>query len=263
MQEELILGLCASTNGATLEDLRLKCPDVSEKNLVDILNNLLQAEKLSVAKRGSTLYYYCDTYDPTLESFSITEDEKILYQSIKFAGNQGIWTKDLKIRTNLHQTIISKSLKTLETKKLIKAVKSVKNSPRKLYMLYNLEPSSEITGGPWFTDFELDSQFVEDLVDSVLKIINSKMNLNIKETIFPVDFTYPTIKDIAFSLSSLRITNADLSHDNIRQIVERLYFDGSIALDYVRLRDDDVLQSCDAASNDLNFFGVHFGSYTH
>lgn len=40
----------------------------------------------------------------------------------------GIWTKHLKGKTELHQTIITRCLKALEGKQLIKSVKSVKVS---------------------------------------------------------------------------------------------------------------------------------------
>jgi DNA-directed RNA polymerase III subunit RPC6 len=40
-------------------------------------------------------------------------------------------------------------LKALEQRKLVKAVKSVANGNRKVYMLFELEPSREITGGAW------------------------------------------------------------------------------------------------------------------
>lgn len=38
----------------------------------------------------------------------------------------GIWTKHLKAKTELHQTVIDRCLKALTQKQLIKAVKSVK-----------------------------------------------------------------------------------------------------------------------------------------
>lgn len=40
----------------------------------------------------------------------------------------GIWTKTLKARSNLHQTIINRCLKSLEQKQLVKSIKSVKVS---------------------------------------------------------------------------------------------------------------------------------------
>ena len=55
------------------------------------------------------------------------------------SGNMGLWTKDLKIRSNLQQPQINKMLKALEQRKLIKALKSVASSNRKVYMLYELE----------------------------------------------------------------------------------------------------------------------------
>lgn len=56
----------------------------------------------------------------------------------------------MKIRTNLAQPIITKILKTLEGRKLVKSVKNVNNPSRKVYMLYELEPSRELTGGAWW-----------------------------------------------------------------------------------------------------------------
>jgi len=108
---------------------------------------------------------------------SLEGDEKVVYQCIKAADNKGIWTKDLKQRTNLHQTIITKTLKSLESKRLIKAVKSVKNSTRKVYMLAHLEPSVEITGGPWFSENELDTEFIEELCKVCFRYIASKVNI--------------------------------------------------------------------------------------
>ena len=32
-------------------------------------------------------------------------------------------------------------------------------------MLYNLQPSIDVTGGPWFTDSELDTEFIETLLE--------------------------------------------------------------------------------------------------
>lgn len=49
----------------------------------------------------------------------------LIYQLVQQAGNMGVWTKDLKLRSNLQQPAIAKCLKALEARKLVKAVKSV------------------------------------------------------------------------------------------------------------------------------------------
>ena len=65
-------------------------------------------------------FYFLNNYR------GLAGDEMVVFKCVEMAGNKGIWTRDLKIRTNLHQTVITKSLKTLENKKLIKAVRPVK-----------------------------------------------------------------------------------------------------------------------------------------
>ena len=83
----------------------------------------------------------------------------------------GIWTKHLKSKTSLHQTIIDRYIKTLTQKRLIKRVQSVQHTTRKIYMLEGLEPSSALTGGPWYTDNELDAEFIRGLGEGCWRIV--------------------------------------------------------------------------------------------
>lgn len=57
---------------------------------------------------------------------SLDSDSKLIYSYIKDAGSEGIWTKDLKKRTNLHLNVVNRVLKSLEQKQLVKSVKHVK-----------------------------------------------------------------------------------------------------------------------------------------
>jgi len=84
----------------------------------------------------------------------------------------GIWTKHLKAKTSLHQTVIDRCLKTLTQKRLIKRVQSVQHITRKIYMLEGLEPSISLTGGPWYTDNELDTEFIHNLTEACYKLIS-------------------------------------------------------------------------------------------
>ena len=47
---------------------------------------------------------------------------------------------------------------------------------RKIYMLSHLEPSSAITGGPWYTDNELDTEFIKQLMDACLGFIRKMVS---------------------------------------------------------------------------------------
>ena len=44
-----------------------------------------------------------------------------------------------------------------------------------MYMLFDVVPSVEITGGAWFTDNELDTEFVLTLSDACVRFIQSRV----------------------------------------------------------------------------------------
>lgn len=56
----------------------------------------------------------------------MNDEQRIVYNTIRAAGNEGIWTKDLKKKTNLHISVMNRALKMLEQKQEIKAIKHVK-----------------------------------------------------------------------------------------------------------------------------------------
>lgn len=43
-------------------------------------------------------------------------------------------------------------------------------------MLYDIEPSTDVTGGPWFSDNELDLEFIEGLSKAIFKFVASKVS---------------------------------------------------------------------------------------
>lgn len=152
-----------------------------------------------------------------------------MYQCIKAADNKGIWTKDLKLRTNLHQTVITKVLKTLEGRKVIKAVKSVKNSTRKVYMLAALEPSTDITGGPWFSENELDVEFIEELCKVCLRYVASKSVSAKAGHVYPAGYAgYASLEQVHQFLGASGVTSAELGTEDVAMLLERLVYDGLV-----------------------------------
>ena len=62
----------------------------------------------------------------------------------------GIWTRELRFKTGLQQQAqVNKILKNLEQRNLVKSVKGIMHASRKLYMLFELQPARELTGGAW------------------------------------------------------------------------------------------------------------------
>ena len=85
---------------------------------------------------------------------------------------RGIWKQDIRFSANVPQQSLDKILKMLEQRQLIKNVRSIGSKTKKLYILYDITPAKEITGGPWYTDQEFDHEFVDALCTFILQIIN-------------------------------------------------------------------------------------------
>ncbi|KAI0768266.1 RNA polymerase Rpc34 subunit-domain-containing protein [Trametes elegans] len=168
---------------------------------------------------------------------NMSGEESMILSYIQAAGNEGIWTKHLKAKTELHQTVIDRCLKSLTQKQLVKAVKSVKFPTRKIYMLAHLEPSVEMTGGPWYTDNELDTEFIKLLCSACLRFIRDRSAPKEKgggspssNLLYPISASpaYPTAQQILTFLSKSRITETQLSVEHVEMLLNVLVLDGDV-----------------------------------
>lgn len=187
--------------------------------------SLFQAQKTS----GGKLQYVATAKAEASMMGKLDENEGLVYQHIKDSRNEGIWTKQLKARTGLHQTIINRCLKSLEQKQLVKAVKSVKYPTRKIYMLYGLTPSIELSGGPWYTDNELDTGFINELSMACLNFIRSKSfpKNGQSRALFPTSHTsqLPSANMVHSYLRNSGLTETELELEHVVSLLDILVYD--------------------------------------
>ncbi|XP_061353416.1 uncharacterized protein LOC133298171 [Gastrolobium bilobum] len=137
-------------------------------------------------------------------SASLTNEERIVYNIIRAKKDMGIWSGDIKREMNLPETVFKKSLKLLQSKSLIKEVVNIRNKSRKLFMAAEFEPSNEITGGEWYSEGKLDSEFITHLTSVCLKSIfqlkvatcDGILEWTRKTRIFPVEVTKQQVEQI-------------------------------------------------------------------
>ncbi|CCG81250.1 DNA-directed RNA polymerase III subunit RPC6 [Taphrina deformans PYCC 5710] len=195
------------------------------------INQLLSRRLLEALQHNGDLVYKAVSQNEARRMGGMDGDESMVYQYIKSSGNEGIWSRHIKGRTNLHATVITRTLKSLESKSLIKCVRSVQNPTRKIYMLYDLIPSIEVSGGPWFTDSELDVEFVGKLSNAIERFINSKSRPKNKEfeRLFPPSHTgFPTAQGIHEWLRGTGLTDVDLGIADIYALLDVLIYDGKV-----------------------------------
>jgi DNA-directed RNA polymerase III subunit RPC6 len=97
-----------------------------------------------------------------------------VYTIIDEASDQGAWSKNIKTRANIHDAVFTSAIKHLETKRLITTMKSVEFPMRKMYILTSRRPSERATGGPWFSDGELDEVFIDMVMKHLFYFIREK-----------------------------------------------------------------------------------------
>ncbi|KAK3262962.1 hypothetical protein CYMTET_28211 [Cymbomonas tetramitiformis] len=178
------------------------------------LNQLLSKGKLDLFKSNMGEFVYKQNMSDMTRFKGCNKEDMIIYQLIKAVGAEGIWTKDLRFKSNLTQPQMTKALKVLESKQLIKAVKSVTTQNRKVYMLFELEPSKELTGGAWYTEQEFDAEFIEVLRGHCLKYIEHQGRATLDEV---VEF-----------VSSSGLSKVELRPEDILQVLHTLMFDGKM-----------------------------------
>ena len=120
------------------------------------------------------------------------------------------------------------------TNGLIDSSYPTKNPGRKIYMLYDLQPSIDVTGGPWFTDAELDAEFIDSLLLALEKFIQSRTypkpaTGKLRSAPYPAKYTgYPSLSQITQWVKNTDLTEVDLGEHDIRALLDVLVYDGKI-----------------------------------
>lgn len=216
--------------------------DISKPaELLTLAQELINNKFIKLSKSGDELRFQAVSTVEASKISSMNDDESMIYSYIEASAREGIWTKTLKAKTNLHQHVVIRCLKSLENQRYIKSIKSVKHPTRKIYMLYNLQPSIEVTGGPWFTDSELDTEFIDSLLTVIWRFVASKTfptalqepttNVNIIQASYPANHTgFVGLDAIMEFITTNQITNIDLGISDIRSLCDVLIFDDKLEL---------------------------------
>ena len=246
MAETAILEQCKlHPEGIPDVDLAAKISHIPVTDRAVAINRLLSQRKLQIFKDGDALVYKEVKQDEAVKFKGLSSEDLLVYQIIQQSGNTGIWTKELKQKSNLPQTQIGKIFKSLEARKLIKAVKHVAQQNRKVYMLYELEPSREITGGAWYTEHEYDAEFIHVLREQCVKFILARGKV--------------TLEDVCDFVKQTKLSHVELGQEEVLQIVNTLVYDGKVdaheelELDKERDPDDPAAEHGGDDDDDLDY----------
>ena len=103
----------------------------------------------------------------------LSEEHRTIYKLISDSSTQGIWAKDLASKSKIPAGTLARLTKTLEHRKLIKQITPAQYRSRKVWMLFELEPNSELSGGSWYKDGQIDSELIERLRAATLEYVSN------------------------------------------------------------------------------------------
>jgi DNA-directed RNA polymerase III subunit RPC6 len=204
-------------SGISNSALKQKVGESKYVLLAPIINQLTGESRLVMSKVGNELFYTLVSDELASKFQGLDLSARMVYQVIEKSGNMGIWTKDIRIQTNCNTQQLNKILKALESRQLIKPVKSVTAKAKKLYMLFNLTPSKELTGGPWYTELEFDHEFISELRTFLMHMVR-KMNGG----------KGVTLNEIREKMIQANVSRVQLSVQEVKQLVQTLVYDHHI-----------------------------------
>ncbi|XP_053213467.1 DNA-directed RNA polymerase III subunit RPC6-like [Panonychus citri] len=213
-------GITDKTLGTLMESI-----DIAVR--AQVINDCLAAGKIELLKQGKQLIYKLKV--DSRQAFD-NDEENVVYTIIEEAGNRGIWMREIRTKSKLPITQLSKVLKTMENKKMIKSVKSISAYKKKVYMLYNLEPCTSVTGGTWYSNNDFESEFVEILNQQCYKYLVKKFETS-RQLSSPIErknASYCKSSEICDYIRKLGISKVNLSEEDIEEILETLVYDGKV-----------------------------------
>lgn len=201
-------------DGATEEQLCRHFHKLKKVEIAAILNGLLQSNQIELVNTGGKIYYKA-------VQNRTADYEAMILALLGQTGANGMWLRDIKTKTNIPHNLILKILRNLELGRKIKSVKAVKNN-RKMYMLYDIKPDEEVTGGVWFNNNDVDLVFVNRLMDIIHQYCRRK------EEAYALNKIDSLVKlsEVRDFIADSGISEVELGQNDLNTLIECLVFDG-------------------------------------
>lgn len=226
LEEQVLKLLQKSPQGLSNDQIFSQIPtDVKPNIRATIYNKLLARGRLRLAKRqvdagnGKTnteVVYQFVSAEEAAKFKGLDASDRMVYDVIRAAKENGVGRNDIKFRTNIQNGAeLRQILDKLTQRKLIKEIRSVQATKKRVFILAELDPSPQLTGGPWYND---EQEFDTEFIDAVYTQVHAYMKRK----------PYVSVEQVTEYIADIKLSNETLSQDDIRKLMRTMLYDGAI-----------------------------------
>lgn len=225
--EDKVLKICQQyPQGATNNDIFSNIEgDIKPANRTAVYNKLLSKGRLRIAKRQTTapdgskrddIIYQFVSAEDAAKFRGLDAADRLVYDVILKSAQNGVTKRDLRFRTNIQNgTEVKQTVDRLLQRNLIKEVKSIQGTNKRVYIVSELDPSTQHTGGPWYNEEqEYDTEFIDAMYAQVLSFMKRHSHV--------------TVEQVTQYIEDIKISNEKLSQAHIRGLMTTMLFDSAI-----------------------------------
>ncbi|ESS67070.1 DNA-directed RNA polymerase [Trypanosoma cruzi] len=151
---------------------------LDQRTAADALRGLMEGGKV-VLRRGNS-----DGSVYVALSNSMPEGPSLVLDAIRSSGNSGIDQATLCSKVRLPKSEVIKSLQLLVAQKRIKERRCFSNRAKRIYLLFEFEPSDEITGGTFYggeDSREMDVWFVDGMRRLIVALVAQRHSVSLEQ----------------------------------------------------------------------------------
>lgn len=182
---ERIKELC-SGEGLHTSALLKQLKGINKKDCEEAVNSLMAEKQIQMfvdPQNRKDKVFVTLTEEQGERYKGIGGNEIIILRLIESASDRGLWLKKIKQRTKIPHSDITKILKSLLKKKLIKEVRTKKGRNRKVYMGYDIKPSTDMFGGIWYLKTDLNVELIRGIQTFVLDRVKRMTSLVLSDSL--------------------------------------------------------------------------------
>lgn len=224
--KEYIVSLCKRNPDGILQGELEKATreqNISPEKLQLAINDLISRQEITILEKtvaeGKTELIFRVVQQEEREKLKdLSAHDIAIYKLVKDSLDKGISKREVITKSELPTAVVTKSLGFLEKKKIIKHFTSFSKKSLKLFILYDVQPSREKTGGSLFSDGRLDVELVNVLRERIFEFVVREFK---QKHLVDVDVTRSYI-------NSTGIFTEELDNECILSIINLLVYDGAL-----------------------------------